>query len=200
MRKYNGKYSLTENFAGRGLGLLKESREGGAEAERIAHECYGVPFKGGAGAGQTDIKLPDGRTGEVKKVESNGTFKMELTKSGESLYGGEGIRSAAEATKTTWPGSTIPNETVREVMKSWCSKKGTTPNAFAEKVKNWYLGKADVLVAVVGDECFEIPLDQVTIVNNTADAGAYQSYGAGPRIVIVGKIPSNYSKFKVGGK
>jgi hypothetical protein len=201
--KYRGKYSLNENLTkGRGYGLLKENEAqnrvaSGASAEEIAHMCYGIDFDKPAPSGQPDMKLPNGKTAEVKACKSNGTFKMELTKTDEAEYGGTGIREAAKATKPTWGQASIPNPTIRQVMLDWCAENGKDCVPFAEGVKDWYLNKADYMIAVINGECYEIPAAEITIKNNDADANAYTSYGAGPRITIIGQLPSGYEKYKV---
>lgn len=201
--KYRGKYSLNENLLrGRGQRLLKENEAqnrvaSGADAEEIAHMCYGIPFDKPAPSGQPDMTLPNGTTAEVKACQSNGEFKMELTFGGEAGYGGEGIRKAANATKATWGQASMPNPTIRQVILDWCAENGKDCVSFAEGVKDWYLNKADYMIAVIGGECYEIPASQITIKNNDAQANAYTSYGAGPRITIVGQLPSGYEKYKV---
>ena len=199
--KYKGKYSLNENLVkGRGYGLLNELQNrvaAGASAEEIAHACYGIPFDGPAPSGKPDLTLEDGSTAEVKACKPNGTFKMELTATKESEYGGVGIRDAASATKSTWGQPSIPNDTIRQVMLDWCAENGKDCVSFAESVKDWYLNKADYMIAVIGGECYEIPANEIIIKNNDAQANAYTSYGAGPRITIIGQLPSGYEKYKV---
>ena len=135
---------------------------------------------------------------EARKGNTSPNCTLSAAGSLRSLLGFSRSRpTAAKATKPTWGQASIPNPTIRQVMLDWCAENGKDCVPFAEGVKDWYLNKADYMIAVINGECYEIPAAEITIKNNDADANAYTSYGAGPRITIIGQLPSGYEKYKV---